>query len=208
MIDSVLRPHKDAVLAPIVRRVPRWLGPGWLTAAGLLATLGAATLAATGTRAAVALWLFGRLLDSVDGAVAREQESASELGGFLDIVADTIGYAAVPIGLAAADGSSGAWAACAVLLASFYVNAVAWTYLAAIRERRSASAPATLPGDAASASEPSIAIPSGLVEGGETIVLYTAMLVWPSAAPTLFLVMAVLVAVTVAQRVLWAGRSL
>jgi phosphatidylglycerophosphate synthase len=225
MIDSALRPRKDAALAPIVRRVPRWLGPGWLTALGLSSTLGAAALAVAGTRAAVVLWLIGRLLDGIDGALARERGTASDLGGFLDIVADTIGYAAVPIGLAAADGSSAAWAACAVLLAAFYVNAVSWTYLAAVHEKRRADPHASdrdapsagrdasaVAGRAAagttSASEPSITIPGGLIEGGETIVLYTAMLVWPTAAPALFVVMATLVAVTVAQRVLWARREL
>jgi phosphatidylglycerophosphate synthase len=206
MIDSVLRPRKDAALAPIVRCVPRWLGPGWLTAVGLLSTLGAAALAAAGTRAAVVLWLLGRLLDGIDGALARQRGTASDLGGFLDIVADTIGYAAVPIGLAAADGSSGAWAACAVLLAGFYVNAVAWTYLAAVREKRGVSTREPLP--AGTASEPSIAIPSGLVEGGETIVLYAAMLVWPSVATELFVVMTALVGITVVQRVAWARHAL
>jgi phosphatidylglycerophosphate synthase len=203
MIDSVLRPAKDAALAPIVRRVPRWLGPGWLTAAGLLATLGAAALAAGGARAAVALWLAGRLLDGIDGAVARARGTASDLGGYLDIVADTVGYAAVPIGLAAATGSAGAWAACAVLLGTFYVNAVSWTYLAAVREKRGAREVHDAAG-----SEPSISIPTGLVEGGETIVFYTAMLVWPSVAPQLFVVMALLVAATVVQRLVWAGRTL
>jgi phosphatidylglycerophosphate synthase len=203
MIDSVLRPGKDAALAPIVRRVPRWLGPGWLTAAGLVATLGAAALAASGTRAAVVLFLVGRLLDGIDGALARERGMASDLGGYLDIVADTVGYAAVPIGLAVAAGTTGAWAACAVLLGTFYVNAVSWTYLAAVREKRGARE-----GDDTAGSEPSISIPTGLVEGGETIAFYTAMLVWPSVAPELSVVMAVLVAVTVVQRLVWAGRTL
>lgn len=203
MIDSVLRPSKDAALAPIVRRVPRWLGPGWLTAAGLLASLGAAALAAGGTRAAVVLFLVGRLLDGVDGALARARGTASDFGGYLDIVADTVGYAAVPIGLAVADGSTGAWAACAVLLGTFYVNAVSWTYLAAVREKRGARV-----GDDSAGSEPSISIPTGLVEGGETIVFYTAMLVWPSVAPELSVAMAVLVALTVVQRLVWAGRTL
>lgn len=212
MIDSVLRPGKDAALAPIVRRLPGWLGAGWLTAAGLLATLGAAALAAAGTRAAVGLWLLGRLLDGLDGAVARRRSTTSDLGGYLDIVADTVGYAAVPIGLAAADGSSGTWAACAALLASFYVNAVSWTYLAAVREKRTAAAggavSATGGGGDAGASEPSISIPTGVIEGGETIVFYTAMLVWPGAAPELFVVMAALVAVTVVKRLVWAARAL
>jgi hypothetical protein len=64
-------PGPWAVLVPIVRRVPRWLGPGWLTGAGLLATLGAVALAAGGTCAAVVPWLVGRVLDGVDGALER-----------------------------------------------------------------------------------------------------------------------------------------
>jgi hypothetical protein len=51
-------------------------------------------------------------------------------------------------------------------------------------------------------------MPAGLIEGAETIVLYTVMLVIPAQAEVLFWAMAALVVVTVLQRVVWAMRGL
>jgi phosphatidylglycerophosphate synthase len=150
---------------------------------------------------ALALFLAGRVFDSVDGAVARRGGTASDLGGYLDQLADTVGYAAVPLGLAAGAGTTAVWAACAVLLASFYVNIVSWAYLAALAEKRGSGATAQ---DVAT----SIVMPTGLVEGAETVALYAAMLVIPGWLPGWFWVMAGLVAVTAVQRVVWAVRHL
>lgn len=203
VIDHRLRAVKDRVLGPMARRLAAMrVGAGWLTAAGMAASVASGVLAWRGLPWwALAAFVLGRLLDGLDGAVARRAATASDLGGYLDQLADTVGYAAVPIGLAAGDGSTGAWAACAVLLATFFVNIVSWAYLAALAEKRGA-------GVAAQGVSTSIVMPTGLVEGTETIVLYGLML----AAPGWFVgwawSMAVLVAFTVVQRVAWAVRHL
>ena len=75
----------------------------------------------------------------------------------------------------------------AVLLATFYVNAVSWTYLSALLEKRSAGASRT-------GELTSIAMPPALVEGAETLVLFTLALLVPRDAPQVFAVMAVAVA--------------
>jgi phosphatidylglycerophosphate synthase len=203
VIDQKLREAKDRAIDPVVRvLVARRVGAGWFTAAGLLTSVAAGALAWRGFHWwALAAFLAGRVFDSVDGAVARRGGTASDLGGYLDQLADTIGYALVPLGLAAGIGTTEVWAACAVLVASFYVNIVSWAYLAALAEKRGAGA-------AAQGSATSIVMPTGLVEGAETVVLYIAMLAIPGWLPGWFWVMAVLVAVTVAQRVAWAVREL
>ena len=203
MIDQRLREAKDRAIDPVVRGlVALRVGAGWFTAAGLITSLAAGALAWRGlTWWALAAFLAGRVFDSVDGAVARRAGTASDLGGYLDQLADTVGYALVPLGLAAGIGTTEVWAACAVLVASFYVNIVSWAYLAALAEKRGAGA-------AAQGSATSIVMPTGLVEGAETVVLYIAMLAIPGWLPGWFWVMAVLVAVTVAQRVAWAVREL
>ncbi|MEX2625906.1 MAG: CDP-alcohol phosphatidyltransferase family protein [Ilumatobacteraceae bacterium] len=202
MIDIALRPTKDRLLEPLVAVLAPRVGPLALTSLALAAGLGAAAAAAGGlVVVSVLLWLFGRVLDGLDGAVARRRDGASDLGGYLDIVADTVVYAAVPIGIAVGVGDGATWVAVGVLLATLYVNTVSWTYLAALFEKRRSGAGTT--GEATS-----VRMPPGLVEGAETIVLYTAMLAVPSLATAWFLAMAVLVALTVLQRVVAASVAL
>jgi len=57
-----------------------------------------------------------RLLDGIDGAVARHPRS-SPYGGYLDIFCDMVFYAAVPLGFSLARPDNAIWAA--LLLASF-----------------------------------------------------------------------------------------
>ena len=75
---------------------------------------------------AVVLWLLNRALDGLDGAIARARGRGSDLGGYLDMLADVVVYAAVPLGVAVSVDTRSGWMAAAVLLGSFYVNAVSW----------------------------------------------------------------------------------
>ena len=154
-----------------------------------------------GWAVAVVLWLLSRLADGLDGVVARRRGRTSDLGGLLDIVGDTVGYAIIPIGVAAGLDTRTGWIAVAVLLATFYVNAVSWTYLSAVLEKRAAGARAV-------GASTSVVMPRGVVEGAETFVFFTIALAVPSAAPTVFWVMAAAVVVTVVERLWWARRIL
>jgi len=196
MLDGALRPVKDRYLGPVVAGPVGRLHPTLLSMLSLLTAVGAG-LAASRQLAvvAVALWLLSRFADGLDGAVARDRGTASDLGGFVDIVFDTIGYAAIPLGVAAGIDSRTGWIVTAVLLATFYVNAVSWTYIAAVLEKRGSAGAVT-----------SVVMPRGLVEGTETIVFFTLALAVPSIAVWVFGVMAAAVAVTVGER-LWWSRS-
>lgn len=202
MLDRTLRGTKDRLLNPVVGPISRVLGPAPITALSFIACLGAAGAARKGwTAAGVILWLVGRSLDGLDGAVARRRGRASDLGGYLDMLLDTIGYGAVPFAIALRADQRTTWIALAVLLVSFYVNAISWAYLSAILEKQALGA-------AASGESTTVTMPTGLIEGTETIAFYTAFLLWPANAPTLFSAMAVGVAVSVIQRVVWATKTL
>ncbi|MFM7686844.1 MAG: CDP-alcohol phosphatidyltransferase family protein [Actinomycetota bacterium] len=202
MIDRRLRVAKDLVVEPVAARMAGRVPPMLLTSLAFVAGVGGGVAAAFGLRwTAVAAWLAGRVFDGLDGAVARRSERQSDLGGYLDMLGDTIGYAAVPIGIAVAQDDATVWIACVVLLASFYVNTMSWTFLAAIAEKRGSGA-------IEQGERTTIHMPAGLIEGAETIVLFTLMLAVPGRATELFVAMAALVAVTIGQRVVWAVGNL
>lgn len=202
MIDRRLRVAKDRTVEPLAARISGRVSPMALTTLAFAAGVGGGVAAGFGLRwIAVVVWLAGRVFDALDGAVARRSGRQSDLGGYLDMLGDTIGYAAVPIGIAVSQDDTTLWIACAALLASFYVNTMSWTFLAAIAEKRGSGA-------IEQGEHTTIHMPAGLIEGAETIVLFTLMLAIPGRATELFVVMAVLVAMTIGQRVVWAVRNL
>ncbi|MDG2040954.1 MAG: CDP-alcohol phosphatidyltransferase family protein [Ilumatobacter sp.] len=202
MLDSILRPIKDHLLSPLTRTPIGRLPPLAISAFGLGASISAA-IAAWQLRPAlaVALWLVGRVADGLDGAVARSTDRSSDAGGLLDFVFDSIGYAAIPIGLAFGIDDRGTWIATAVLLATFYVNSVALGYVSALLEKRS---PDTETLDRAT----SAIHPRGLVEGAETIVFFAIALAFNNIAATVWWVMATAVLLTAIERVRWALNTL
>jgi phosphatidylglycerophosphate synthase len=202
MFDSTLRPVKDRLLGPVARTGIGRMPPTAISAVGLVLGLGAAVAASQlASVLAVVLWLLGRVADGLDGLVARAQGRMSDIGGLVDFVLDTIVYAAIPIGLAVGIDDRATWIATAVLLATFYVNAVSLGYVAALLEKRSLAA-------ATSARPTSAVLPRGLVEGTETIVLFTIALALPDATTAIWWIMAGAVLLTALERVRWAAREL
>jgi len=202
MLDALLRPVKERLLAPVSRAIGHRVPPLALTIVGFACGLAAAALAAHGRHAsALALWIANRVLDGLDGTLARTQGTQSDLGGYVDIVLDFVVYAAIPIGLVIGAPSIPLAVAALAMLASFYVNAASWMYLSAILERRGAGARQR-------GELTSVTTPDGLVGGTETIVGYTLFLLLPRHLGALFWLMTVLVVATIAQRVAWAVRRL
>ena len=202
MLDSSLRPLTDRLLSPIASGGLRRVRPIVISSVGLGFGLGAAVAASQLLPVlAVALWLCGRLADGLDGIVARERGRSSDVGGLLDFVFDTIAYAAVPLGLAVGIDERAHWIATAVLLASFYLNAVSLGYVSALLEKRALGA--------STRGQPtSAALPRGVIEGSETIVLFTIALAAPGAATTVWWIMAAAVGITALERVFWAAKVL
>ncbi len=197
MIDIRLRRGKELVLAPLIRRMPP-ISPMVLTAASFAFGLATAVFALGGaTAAAVASWVLSRLFDGLDGEVARYRDRQSDRGGYLDLIGDMTVYATIVIAITAASESA-PWAAAAVLMATFYLNAAAWLLLSALLAKRERSA----------AHNTSVPIPSGLIEGGESVVFILIALLLDAQLASLYTVFAGLTAITALQRVVWTYRNL
>lgn len=202
MFDEWFRRHKERLLAPLARWLGRFMSPLTLTLLGLLVGLGAAVAASrTMWRVALVAWLLNRLIDGVDGVLARQRGRQSELGGYLDIVCDFAVYAAMPLGMALALDTRATWLASTVLLASWFVNAASWMYLAAVLEKRGAGATAR-------GEYTSVTMPRGLVAGTETVVFLALFVLLPSQYLWLAWVMTAGVTVGIGQRIVWAVRNL
>ncbi len=199
MFDEYLRALKDRLLSPLVRVLGGRVHP---LAISLLAFgVGLLTAVAGGLRLyglGLGLWGLNRVLDGLDGAVARATHQATDLGAYWDILLDVVVYAAVPIGLAIGSASPAAWVALGVLFGTFYLNAASWMYLSALLERRGQGA-------VVRAELTSVTMPRGLIGGTETVVLYVLFFLFPHRLPALYWGMAALVGVTVLQRLVWAA---
>lgn len=194
MFDSTLRPVKDSFLAPLATGPLRRVHPTCVSGVALGSSIAAAVAAWQGAVVlSIVLWLLGRTLDGLDGAIARASGRQSDVGGLTDLLFDTVGYVAIPLGLAAGVDDRATWIATAVVLGSFYLNAVSFGHVAAVLEKRSLGA-------SAMGEQTSTILPRSIVEGAETIVFFTFALAVPSWAWLVWSVMAAAVVVTIADR--------
>jgi phosphatidylserine synthase len=197
VLDARLRRQ----IAPATTRLAQPLAhagiPAWaVTLAGLAVGLAACVAAGLGAWWwALGLWLANRALDGLDGAVARLC-GPTDLGGYLDLMADLVVYAGFAAAVAVAVPD--ARLAVAFLLGAYYVNLGAWLALSSLAERRAITL-----GD-----ERSLRFATGLAEGAETIVAYALIAVLPAHAGTIAWVFGALVALSAVQRVLLAARLL
>lgn len=182
MFDRRLRPLKDMLITPLAIPIGRILSPNEVSllafAVGMACMV---TVACDLPVTAMVLWALNRVFDGLDGLIARKSGRASDAGGYLDIVLDFLVYAGIPLAMTWAE--PGLAFLCAVMLASFYINSASWMYLSALLEKHGKGA--TDRGEATSVS-----MPAGIVEGSETIVFYTLMILAPTWRSTLFLMLA------------------
>lgn len=134
--------------------------------------------------------LLSRILDGLDGAVARAR-GRSALGGYLDIVTDYVFYAGVPLGFAWAAPASNALPA-AALLAAFLLTCSSFLAFAALAAQRGL--------DQESQRPKSFFYSTGLIEGTETIAFFVAMVLWPASFAYLAWICAILCGMTALQR--------
>ena len=189
---AILKPLVD-VLAKGLKQLG--IGANALTVSGFLIGLGAAACIVAGMFwLAICLLLLSRLLDALDGAVAR-LGSATDKGGYLDITLDFLFYAAIPLAFAWHNPQANALAA-ATLLAAFMGTASSFLAFAVIAEKQ---------------QRKSVAYPNksfyflgGLTEATETIVAFVAMCIWPQYFAAIAFGFAGLCGVTIGMRV-WHG---
>lgn len=197
MIDARLRARLAPVLEPVARRAAaRGVTARAVTAAGLVVGIGACVAAALALwPLALALWLLNRLVDGLDGPVARA-EGPTDLGGYYDFLADFVVYGGFVVGVAIALPE--ARVACAALLAAYLLNNVALLSFSSLIERRGI----------AMGDERSLRFTGGLTEGFETIVAYSLICLLPGAATVIVWAFTGMVLVTVGQRIALARRTL
>lgn len=199
MFDSYLRRFKDRVGEPLARHMSR-VSPMAISISALVVGLLATYAAFKGQYLwALAFWLINRILDGLDGLIARLHNGQSDFGGYVDILTDYVIYASLPIGLVAGAASNEHYLALAFLLASFYVNSASWMYLSAILEKRAAHSAGT---------QTTIVMPAGIIGGFETIIAYEIFLLFPGHITLLFSIFAALVFITTLQRLIWAKHNL
>ncbi|NJP07697.1 MAG: CDP-alcohol phosphatidyltransferase family protein [Chloroflexaceae bacterium] len=200
MLDKILRSPKEQMLSPVAYRLLRPIHPTSITitawAIGMFAAIAAWQQAYL---LALLLWVLNRLLDGLDGTVARIHQKQTDLGGYLDVLLDTSIYCALPLGLALAANTPAVYLNLALLLGSFYLNTASWMYLAALLEKRQHGANAQQ-------ELTTVTMPGGLIEGLETMIFFALFLLFPASIGPLFAIMALLVVVTVIWRLSWAIR--
>jgi phosphatidylglycerophosphate synthase len=205
VVDRTLRPLKARAYAPSVRAL-QGLSPDLVTVLGLLLGLAAAAAAANGVFwGALGLWWGNRLLDGLDGELARARPGGPRpAGAYLDLMTDLLVYATLPIGLAI--GAAGAGfadptpllLATAATLASFYLNLGSWALLAPALPAPASRAP----------HDPGLRMPAGLMEGTETLLAFSLALAFPSLALYSLWAIAALTTLSALQRSAWGHAAL
>ncbi|MBB4265283.1 CDP-alcohol phosphatidyltransferase family protein [Roseospira visakhapatnamensis] len=199
MLDACLRPWIDGPLTAAGRGLAaRGVTADGLTlAAFVVGLLAVPALAAGWFAVALGLILLNRVLDGLDGAVARATRP-TDWGAYLDIVCDFAFYGAVPLGFALADPAVNALPAAALLL-SFIGTGSTFLAHAILAERHGLTTRAR--------GRKSMYHLGGLMEGTETIVFLVAFCLWPTGFPVLAWIMAGLCVVSAMGRVLLTART-
>ncbi|WP_169079905.1 CDP-alcohol phosphatidyltransferase family protein [Microcella alkalica] len=208
MLDRPVRAMLDRPVGALAAALDRpGITPDGLTVAGLVLGLGSAVAAALQLWAlALALWLVSRVVDGLDGALARRrradgrQSSDSEAGGFLDITADFVVYGATVLGVALGVTAAydAPWQPFAAVLLVYYVNGAAFLAFSSIAERTGRRID----------DGRSLSFLGRIAEGTETIVVHSLWLIAPFWAWQLAVVWAVFVGVSAVQRMVAGYRAL
>jgi phosphatidylglycerophosphate synthase len=188
--------HILALTKPVVDAAARRIHEAGVTANQLslvgfvLGMLAALLIAHGDIQWAILPLLMNRILDGLDGAVAR-LGTASDQGAFLDIALDFLFYAAVPLAFAFCNPGTNALAS-AVLLAAFLGTGTSFLAYAVIAEKRRLK---------------STAYPSkgfyylgGLTEGFETVLCFVAMCLLPGYFAAIAYVFAIMCCFTILTR--------
>lgn len=198
MLDEELRKGaKPLYRLPARVLATRGVTGNALTTAGL--GLGALCLVAIALGLnvlALVLWLLNRLLDGLDGEVARLRGEGSELGAFVDIMADFFVYGGLLVALAFQHPE--ARLALVGLFFAYYLNGTAFLALSGILERMKRERQ----------TERGLHFRRSLTEGFETIVAGTLFLLLPEHVSTVAWIFATMVLFSVGQRLHDAWRTL
>lgn len=193
-----------ALLKPGLQRLARVLvragiGADAVTLFGFALGLGAAAAIAMGAPlAGLALLLVSRLMDGLDGAVARLTRP-TDRGAFLDITLDFLFYASIPLAFAVAEPQANALPA-AVLLAAFMGTGSSFLAFAVLAERRGLKSE--------DYPQKGLYYLGGLTEAGETLICFVLMCLWPQHFALWAYAFALLCAMTITSRIVGGWHAL
>ena len=199
MLDAAIRPHIDKPLAAAARHAIAYgLTANAATALGFALGMAAAALVAAQLYwAGLAVLLLSRMLDGLDGAIAR-QTKLTDLGGYLDITLDFIFYAAMVFAFALADPARNALAA-AFLTTSFMAPAATFLAYAIFAQKHGITT------DIRGAK--SLYYLGGLTEGFETILTLCLMCAFPDWFSVIAVVYGVMCWITGGTRIAVAVQT-
>lgn len=198
MLDAKLRPLIDPPLNAVGVTLARvGVTANALTFTGLAMGLGgAATIAFGNIWLGLGLIIANRIIDGLDGAVARAT-TPTPLGGYFDIVADFAFYVSVPVGFGVLASENTLPAL--VLVASFVLTGVSFLAFGVIAAERGEKTQ--------NHGKKSFFYSTGLAEGTETIAVFIAMCVFPAWFGIIAYAYAGLCVLTVFQRSLLARST-
>jgi phosphatidylglycerophosphate synthase len=192
------------LLKPGLERLARGLvrvgvGADSVTLFGFALGLAAALALAVGlSLVGLALLLASRLMDGLDGAVARLTRP-TDRGAFLDITLDFLFYASVPLAFAVADPQANSLPA-AVLLAAFMGTASSFLAFAVLAERRGLKSE--------DYPQKGFYYLGGLTEASETLICFVLMCLWPQQFALWAYGFALLCALTIVSRIVGGWHTL
>lgn len=198
MLDAKIRPLIDPPLNAMGRTLARaGFSANAVTLLGMIVGLGGAGAIYAGHFGlAFCLVLAGRILDGLDGAIARATRKTA-FGGYLDIVCDFVFYVSVPLAFGMANPEH--LPAALVLVSAFTVTGISFLAFAVTAAEQGAETDAH--------GEKSFFYSTGIAEGTETIVAFLLMCLLPGWFAQIALIYAAMCIITVIQRSLLAWRT-
>lgn len=198
MLDAAARKLIDPPLNAIGQRLAaKGLSADAITLGGLICGLVAAVCITFGwTGLALVFVLGSRILDGLDGAVARATQK-TDFGGYLDITCDFLFYGAIPFAFVVMNPEANAVAG-AFLLSSFYVNGTSFLGYAILAEKNALQTEVQ--------GVKSLYYSNGLLEGTETIIFFVLLCLFPAYFAILAYVFGMLCFATAFLRLIAARR--
>ncbi|MDR3499894.1 MAG: CDP-alcohol phosphatidyltransferase family protein [Parvibaculum sp.] len=195
MIDALIRPLIDIPLNKVGPMIARaGISANAVTVSGAVAGLAASfAIAQSDFSLGLCLVLVSRILDGLDGAVARSTQP-TDFGGYLDILCDYIFYASVPLAFGLASPAN--LLPALILLASFILSGTSFLAYAALAEKRGLETSAQ--------GTKSFYYMAGLAEGTETIAAFVGACLFPDWFPVIAYAFAALCLATMIGRALQA----
>ena len=198
MLDPIARKLIDRPLDALANQVSPKISANSITIIGfLIGTLSFIAIIKGQFTLALIFLALNRLCDGLDGAVARRRTS-TDLGAYLDILADFILWALLPVGFLLYDPQN-AFAA-ALLLSSFAMSMTAFLTFAMLAEKRGLSTQAQ--------GKKSFYYLAGLAEGTETILFFALVMLWPGCFAPAALIFAGFVFLSVICRLIVSVNQL